>query len=75
MYKDRPRSLGQILEKRVRRVPQKEALVCEGTRWNYRDFDGRVNSLLAKRLGVQKGDRVSMLQGNSAEWALFFCSF
>jgi len=75
MYKDRPRSLGQILEETVRRVPQKEALVCEGTRWNYRDFDHRVNSLaasLAKKLGVQKGDRVSMLQGNSSEWAVSF---
>jgi long-chain acyl-CoA synthetase len=61
MYKDRPRSLGQVLEETVRRVPRKEAIVCESTRWNYQDLNQRVNALaasLARELGIQKGERI-----------------
>jgi acyl-CoA synthetase (AMP-forming)/AMP-acid ligase II len=75
MYKDRPRSLGQVLEETVRRVPQREAIICESTRWNYQELNQRVNDLatsLARKLGIQKGDRVSLLQGNSAEWPVSF---
>jgi non-ribosomal peptide synthetase component E (peptide arylation enzyme) len=38
MYKDRPRSLGQVLEETVRRVPHQDAIVCESTRWNYQEL-------------------------------------
>ena len=75
MYKDRPRSLGQVLDETVRRVPRKEAIVCESTRWNYEELNQRVNGLaasLAFKLGIQKGDRVSILEGNSAEWPVSF---
>ena len=68
MYKDRPRSLGQVLEETVRRVPRKEAIVCESTRWSYQELNHRVNALaasLAGKLGIQKGDRVSLLQISS----------
>ena len=75
MYKDRPRSLGQVLEETVRRVPQKEAIVFETTRWSYQELNQRVNALaasLSRKLGIHKGDRISLLQGNRAEWPVSF---
>ncbi|HST53412.1 MAG TPA: long-chain fatty acid--CoA ligase [Pyrinomonadaceae bacterium] len=73
------RSLRELLEARAAASPEKVFLFseCDGRRFTYREFDGAVNRLanmLAAR-GTAKGDVVSLLMPNSAEYivAYFAC--
>lgn len=52
----------------VRYRPHKVALLCSGRRWSYSAIQRNVESLAAILLGqgVQQGDRVAFLLGNSA---------
>ena len=59
-----------ILSKRAQLTPDREALLelATGRRYSYAELNGRANraaNFLQQRLGVQKGDRVSLLAHNS----------
>jgi acyl-CoA synthetase (AMP-forming)/AMP-acid ligase II len=66
----RPLVLPAFLERTVRRLPDKDALVFEGERRTYAELDARARRLaaaLAER-GVGAGDRVAMLLHNGLEF-------
>jgi long-chain acyl-CoA synthetase len=69
-------SLRALLESRVARFPEKVFLIFEktGRRFSYREFDQRANQIanLLRSLGVEKGDKVSLLLSNCAEYALSY---
>ncbi len=72
-------NLRRLLETRASAAPDKVFLIGEadGRRWTYREFEAAVNraaNMLAAR-GVSKGDVVSLLMPNSAEYvvAYFAC--
>ena len=59
-----------LLSKRAHLTPEREALLelATGRRYSYAELDARANraaNFLRQRLGVQKGDRVSLLAYNS----------
>jgi amino acid adenylation domain-containing protein len=53
----------------VARLPDKTALVCDGTRYTYAELASRVNTLAhtLRRQGVTRGDRVALFLDNSVE--------
>ena len=63
-----------MVRRSARAAPDKEALVCGGTRLTWAAFDKRVNrvanALIAR--GVQTGDRVALLGPNSVAYAELF---
>ena len=71
-------TLGDVSERNARRYPGKEGVVCIDTnrRFTYDEFDQRVNRLTNALLnmGVDKGDRVAMLNMNCAEYLEFYCA-
>lgn len=73
---DAPSNLGQLLEQRMRAAPGKQFLISEadGRRFTYTEFDAAVNraSRLLVRHGIGKGDAVSLLMPNSAEYVIAY---
>src|SRR6266542_7000668 len=74
-----PQNLSELLEQRVSADPQKVFLFSEadGRTFTYAEFDARVSQvvrMLASH-GISKGDAVSLLMQNSAEYiiAYFAC--
>src|SRR5205085_12113136 len=74
-----PENIRALLEQRAQATPDKYFLFSEadGRRYTYDEFDAAVNRatrLLAAR-GIRKGDAVSLLMPNSAEYiiAYFAC--
>jgi long-chain acyl-CoA synthetase len=66
--------LHHFLEHSAQRVPDKAALVCEQTRYTYREINDaaeRMRSALRQR-GVRRGDRVAIFMDNSAETVIAF---
>jgi long-chain acyl-CoA synthetase len=61
-----------ILRSFAQRVPEREALVCDGTRVTYAEFDRRTNALAAvlNERGVRAGDRVLLFVTNGVVWPL-----
>ena len=68
----RRRDIGAIVRWQARRTPNKTALVYEGVRDTFAEFDNRIdrvaNALLA--LGVGKGDRVALISHNNRAVAI-----
>jgi len=58
--------LTETLKKASKFFPQKEAIVCGGKRWTYRQFHERINRLssLLKAFGIKKDDKVAVLHPN-----------
>ncbi len=58
--------LTDTLKKAYKFFPQKEAIVCGGRRWTYREFYDRIRrlSICLKDLGVGKEDKVAILLPN-----------
>jgi acyl-CoA synthetase (AMP-forming)/AMP-acid ligase II len=71
-----PENIRELLEAQVERSPDKEFLFLErdGRVLNYRHFDNEVNRAanLLLDLGTAKGDRVSLLLTNRAEYLIFY---
>ncbi len=67
-------SIGQILERNARRVPDRTALVFENKRYTYADLDATVNRAAhaIARLGVNKGDRVALMSPNSDQFVIAY---
>jgi long-chain acyl-CoA synthetase len=71
-----PINLRSLLEDRVAAAPDKDFLFSEddGRRFTYREFDiivNRVSAMLRQR-GIKKGDVVSLLMPNSAEYIIAY---
>ncbi|MEP6912462.1 MAG: class I adenylate-forming enzyme family protein, partial [bacterium] len=73
---DAPVNLGQLLEQRVGAAPDKPFLISEadGRRFAFAEFDRAVNraARLLKSHGIAKGDAVSLLMPNSAEYVIAY---
>jgi long-chain acyl-CoA synthetase len=71
-----PNNVRELLEAQVARTPGKPFLILEsgGTEFTYRDFDDQVNRAANAlvELGGNKGDRVSLLLTNRAEYLIFY---
>ena len=79
MMSEEPNNIGNLLEQRTAKAPGKMFLLSEpdGRQFTFAEFDAAVNraaALLAAH-GVSKGDVVSLLMPNSAEYiiAYFAC--
>ena len=50
--------------------PERDLIVFEGKRWTFEQISSRVNRLTNAllKLGIQKGDRIGMLQVNCREY-------
>ncbi|HEX7467839.1 MAG TPA: AMP-binding protein, partial [Methanobacterium sp.] len=69
-------TIGNFLEKQVKKNPEKDFMIYpdRNLRFNYKEFDERVN-MLAKGLlsiGIGKGDHVGMWALNVPDWLTFF---
>src|SRR6266446_2046669 len=76
LLQDEPQNLGELLDQRAAHTPDKHFLFSEtdGRSFTYLDFKMAVNrasGLLALR-GVGKGDVVSLLMPNSAEYVIAY---
>ena len=62
--------LGDLPAEAARRWPAREALVCGGARWTYREFDRDVDRVAKglMALGVEQGEHVALWMTNRAEW-------
>jgi acyl-CoA synthetase (AMP-forming)/AMP-acid ligase II len=63
-------NIGGLLTKRAFMTPDREGLVCEGIRRNYRELNERANRLAdtMRAMGVRHGDRVGLLALNEPEY-------
>lgn len=67
-------SIGDIVTRSARRVPDAQALVFADRRWTYRDLDAASNRVAAAllALGLQKGERVAAFGKNSDAYLLLW---
>ncbi|MEF8777525.1 MAG: long-chain-fatty-acid--CoA ligase [Natronomonas sp.] len=67
-------TIPETLERTTRKYPDRPAIVypTKDVRWTYEEFDERVTRFAnaLRDVGVEKGDRVSLLMYNSAEFAV-----
>ncbi len=71
-FVERPKSVHQMLESAVARRAHGTALICEDDRVTYADLNALVGEVAGglRALGVEKGDRVVILLGNSIEFVV-----
>jgi O-succinylbenzoic acid--CoA ligase len=71
-FADRPKSVHEMLSNAVARRPLGVALVSGEDSLTYSELDGLVGRVASglKALGVEKGDRVAMVIGNSVEFVV-----
>ena len=62
--------LGDLPAEAARRWGAREALVCGGARWTYREFDREVDRVAKglMALGVEQGEHVALWMNNRPEW-------
>ncbi|MCM3691189.1 class I adenylate-forming enzyme family protein [Neobacillus niacini] len=73
VYRERPHSVFEMLEKTAASYPHKEAIVDGEVRLTYRELHKKVENVSAnfqKRFQIQKGDRVAILLNNCVEFVL-----
>jgi fatty-acyl-CoA synthase len=67
-------TIAGIVAVAARRTPEAEALVADGERLSYTEFDARINqwaNVLAQR-GLRHGQRILLMSGNSAGFVLAY---
>ncbi len=66
---DKLNSVGLLLQRHAERTPQATALLFEGRRWSYAEFNAWANRIAAvlKAQGVRSGDAVALLMENRPE--------
>ena len=71
-FTDRPKSVHEMLSNAVARRPHSVALISGEESVTYAELDGLVGRVAGglKALGVEKGDRVAMVIGNSVEFVV-----
>ena len=75
VYKNRLRSLRQMLEQSAAHGEKDYIVFSDGRRWSYAEHLKDVASLAAAlrdRYGIQKGDHVAILAANTPEWVLTY---
>src|SRR5260370_16713627 len=67
----RRQTLGDLLRRTRKRLPQKTAIRCGATVWTYAEFDDVCNRLAAglAAIGIGPGDRVAIIARNSHAFA------
>lgn len=73
-FKDRPKSVLEMLENAVNKYPDTEAFIGGDWRLTYRQFDLIVNRIASgfEKHGVKRGHHVAALLGIQVEMALSF---
>lgn len=68
-FPNRPANLDAMLRQTVARFPEREALVFEQRRINYRELDALVDAVALRfqAAGLQVGDRIAVYMSNSIE--------
>ncbi|WP_088006051.1 class I adenylate-forming enzyme family protein [Indiicoccus explosivorum] len=79
VFKNRPKTIGDLLKANVKKFGEKAAIVTEAKRLSYGELDRLSSSLAAnlqKKCGIEKGDRIAALIGNRYEFPLlvFACA-
>jgi long-chain acyl-CoA synthetase len=71
-FTDRPKSVHEMLSNAVARRPDGVALISDQDAVTYSELDGLVGRVACglKAIGVEKGDRVAMVVGNSVEFVV-----
>ena len=71
-FAERPRSVHEMLANAVARRSDGLALICGNERVTYAELDARVGEAAGglRALGVEKGDRVAIVLGNSVEFVV-----
>src|SRR3984957_6223886 len=71
-FVERPKSVHAMLANAVARRPQGLALICGEERLSYSELDTLVGEAAGglRELGVENGDRVAMVLGNSIEFVV-----
>jgi len=71
-FADRPKSVREMVSNAVARPPHGVALVCGEDSVTYSELDSLVGKVAGglKALGVEQGDRVAMVIGNSIEFVV-----
>ncbi len=71
-FVERPRSVHEMLANAVARRSDGLALICGNERVTYAELDARVGEAAGglRALGVEKGDRVAIVLGNSVEFVV-----
>lgn len=75
VYKNRHRSLRQMLEQSAAHGDKDYMVFSDGRRWTYREHLADVASIAAafrERYDIQKGDHVAILAANAPEWVLSY---
>jgi fatty-acyl-CoA synthase len=69
-----PSTVGRILERSARRLPDKLALAFAERRWTYAELDRAVGRVAARllALGLRPGDRVAAFGKNSDAYAMLY---
>src|SRR3989304_1687327 len=74
IFEKRPKHLVELLENTVSNYPDRVGFISHGQKLTFKEFD-QVSDKIAgelKRYHVKKGDRVSLLLGNSLDFPLCF---
>ncbi|MFB4162482.1 class I adenylate-forming enzyme family protein [Alteribacillus sp. JSM 102045] len=79
MFKNRPKTIADVLSQTTARHPEKEMVRLEDTAFTYQEADEHTDLLAAalqSRYGISKGDRVGVVIGNSMAFPLvvFACT-
>ncbi|WP_328185479.1 class I adenylate-forming enzyme family protein [Marinobacter sp. OP 3.4] len=71
-YQERPASVLAAFLASAKRAPEADCMVCDGQRLSYREAAGRAEAIASqlRHRGVEPGDRVALLMGNSNELVL-----
>lgn len=75
LYEGVPPTLPAMLAQVARELPALEAIVFKDVRWTYAEFAERVErtaAVLARQFRIQRGDRLAILTGNSADFPVAF---
>ncbi len=69
LHADSHQSIGRLLQQQARLFPEKTALLFEGMRWSYHDFNTWANRIahVLQAQGVRSGDSVGLLLENHPE--------
>jgi long-chain acyl-CoA synthetase len=67
-------SVGEFITRSARRQPDKVALVFENRSWTFAELDNASSTIALEleRLGIVRGDRVSLYAHNCAEWIITY---
>lgn len=67
-------TLGGVLFRHARRVPERTALVCGAARWTYAELDAEVNQTAhaLAAAGLSKGERLALMSPNTEGFVLTF---